>query len=469
MYNYNLNIFTINLYIIKFILNIKEVNMKLKIFALFIFLIFLLNFVSISGIHNINSINIAKPNEFKIQGNGWLEEINGVKILHLNGSYYEMGYQHGVLLKEEIQQNLRAFINYSDISYEKLVETWYVMQDYVPQQYIEEYQGIADGADVPFNDVVAGYMTIVWSDMACFGISAWGPATKNGKLYHTRSLDQPMIIKDPVSGKYAHENSVLVIRKPENGYASLCPAVAGGTHFGGGINEKGIALGMQVCWSKDQTINGTPAKIRTQMVLDHASSSEEAIDFLTTNKTLGWNFVLSDANVPIGYAVETSANLSYVGTFNDPVESKEPFWAIDHVIRRTNFFIDPDLVSYQRDEYNPSTILSLIKALFGIEFFFAIWKSYQVMSKHIENNLGNMDINTTMDMFRTGYSGRTSLIFYIIIRLAAGTSFTRSWNLWVADPISGDMAVCFASRDNVAYKNPVHHFNLFSLLNSEPP
>ena len=101
-----------------------------------------------------------------------------------------MGFQHGSLLKEETRQNIRAFLNYTDAPYEKLIDTWDIMKDYIPQEYIEEYHGIADGAGIPFNDVVAGYMTIVWSDMACFGISAWGSATKSGKLYHLRSLDQ---------------------------------------------------------------------------------------------------------------------------------------------------------------------------------------------------------------------------------------------------------------------------------------
>ena len=35
---------------------------------------------------------------------GWLEERDGVKILHVSGTNYEMGYQHGYLLREEIQE-----------------------------------------------------------------------------------------------------------------------------------------------------------------------------------------------------------------------------------------------------------------------------------------------------------------------------------------------------------------------------
>lgn len=33
------------------------------------------------------------------EGNGFLEEIQGSKVLHLKGSPYEMGFQHGKLSK----------------------------------------------------------------------------------------------------------------------------------------------------------------------------------------------------------------------------------------------------------------------------------------------------------------------------------------------------------------------------------
>ena len=143
----------------------------------------------------------------------------------------------------------------------------------MPQEYLDEIQGMADGAEISFEEIVAAYMVVVEGDLGCFGFSAWGHATKDSKLYHARSFDQPMDIQDPVSGKLAHENSVLVVRNPDDGYASLCPSVAGAMHGGGGINEQGIAIGQQVCWSKDYTFEGIPAQYRTQMVLDYAAVS----------------------------------------------------------------------------------------------------------------------------------------------------------------------------------------------------
>lgn len=343
------------------------------------------------------------------------------------------------------------------------------MKDYVPQQYIDEIQGIADGAEIIFEDIVAANMVIIVGDMGCFGISAWGNATVDGKLYHTRSFDQPMTIKDPDTGKFAHENFVLIVRNPDNGYASINPSIAGSMHGGGGFNEKGIAIGQQVCWSKDYTLNGTPGQFRVQMVLDHASNISEAIDILTTNKDLGWNFIVSDSKVPIGYAVETTGNYSYYGTFDDPVEGKPPFWNIDNVVRRTNFFINPEIASTQRKNYNPSGFINFIKLVLRTDVFFAVWRSYKVVSKGIEKNHGFMDINNTMTMIRNCYSGKTDFLLRLIVTLAEGTSFNRAWNMWVADPQAGDLVVCFASKDKIAFENPVYYFNFYELLNATPP
>jgi len=257
-------------------------------------------------------------------------------------------------------------------------------------------------------------MVIIVGDIGCFGISAWGNATKDGKLYHTRSFDQPFNIKDPVTGKYAHENSVLIVRHPDNGYASLSPSIAGSMHGGGGFNEQGIAIGQQVCWSRDYTLHGIPGQFRVQMVLDHASNISEAVEILTTKKDLGWNFIVSDSKTPIGYAVETTANYTYFGTYNNPTEGNHPFWNIDSVVRRTNFFINTDTANTQRNNYNPSGLLSFIKLVLRTDVFFAVWRSYKVVSQGIEKNWGFMDLNNTMTMLRKCYSGKTDFLLHLM-------------------------------------------------------
>lgn len=394
----------------------------------------------------------------------WIREENDLKILFINGSHYEMGYQQGVFLKDEIHQNLRAFIGNSTQKFNDLMKIWDRMKDYVPSEYHEEIQGIADGAELSFEQVIAGYMEFSRSGLACFGLSVWGEATLNGGLIHTRSFDQPLDIIDYESGIPAYENNVLIIRKPENGYASIAPSIAGIAHSGGGFNEKGIALGQQVCWSNDQTLYGTPSLFKTLMVLDRADDIDDALHILTNNLTIGWNYVVSDAKVPIAYAVELTGNLTYVGTWNNSVESINPFWQIEDVVRRTNFFIEPTIASTQRDRYNPSTVKSFIDLVKRTDIFYAVWRSYKGISDDIEDHWGLLDLEKSMDMIRQGYAGETDILLKLIVTLAEGTSFNRAWNMWAADPINGDIFVCFAEDDRVAYENEVYKFNLYELL-----
>lgn len=405
-----------------------------------------------------------------VSGDGWLEVRDGIKILHICGSPYAMGYQHGSLLKEAVNQNIRGFLHSSGVSLEDLLRIWDVMKPYVPSEYLEEMEGLADGAGISFEELAAANMVVIVGDMGgCFGIAAWGNATRDGSLYHARSFDYSFDIQDPVTGVFAHENAVLIVRDPENGYASLIPSIAGSMHGGGGINEEGIAIGQQVCWSSDQTFQGTPGQFRVQQVLDYASTAQDAITLLTSHRDLGWNFIVSDSKIPVGYIVETTANYTYVGTWDDSTEGTPPFWKINDVVRRTNFFINTSTAETQRDTYNPSGLMSFIKLVQRTDVFYAIWRSYKACSVEIEKYYGILDVNNTITMFRNCYSGQTDVLLRLIVRLAEGTSFNRAWNMWVADPLRGDLEVCFASKDCIAWNSPVHSFNFYELLNATPP
>jgi hypothetical protein len=54
--------------------------------------------------------------------------------------------------------------------------------------------------------------------------------------------------------------------------------------------------------------------------------------------------------------------------------------------------------------------------------------------------------------------------FKIPFIFATNTTFQ-----WVACPETGDFAVSFSSGMTNAHENDVHYFNLFDLMESEPP
>src|SRR6186713_2886987 len=44
-------------------------------------------------------------------GQGFLEEVDGYKVLHLKGTPYEMGYQQGALLKNDVNELVRFLLD----------------------------------------------------------------------------------------------------------------------------------------------------------------------------------------------------------------------------------------------------------------------------------------------------------------------------------------------------------------------
>ena len=401
---------------------------------------------------------------------GWIEERDGVTILHVSGTNYEMGYQHGFLLKNEIEQNYRAIFNFDNGEiYSYILNLWNnSIKNYIPKEYIGEIQGIANGSGNSFEDVVVfsiGFATFLYG-MNCMEMSAWGPATSDGKLIHMRSYDIPLNCKDPISGVYLQENQILIVRKPDNGLLSLYSSFAGDIFSKGGINEKGIAISCETSSSPEISLNATWFSCRILMVLDNASTAEGAIDIMTSSKQGSSNYIISDGKVPIAFVYEETANFSYVGTWDNDVESTPPFWEIDHVVRRKNFYIHPSSASTQRNHYDPRIYFFLGLLPRNINWF-TPWRFYRTLSLEIEELWNNLDLNITMNMLRSIYRGETDIILDLYEKIGLNPFY--ACRQWVACPETGDIAISFAKGEKYAQYGDIHHFNLFELLESEPP
>jgi len=448
---------------------LSKVVVCLLISAVFVMPISAMN-EGIVGIKINNSCEIT----VSLNG-GWLEERNGVKILHLNGSYYDMGYQHGFLLKDEIQECMRTqlvFFEDAGFPYEKILGIGDLMDDYLPYEYKEEMRGMADGADMSLEDVIVlntmpAVLNIAFAE-ACCEISLWGDATADGKLLHVRSWDWSLYLLDPETGTCLQENMVMIVRTPEVGYASLsAPENPGAITSWNGVNENGIVVGENTCLTWDITYHGISPAFRMRMVLDRCATGEEALTILSSNRTCGTNFVLSDANVPIGYALDQTANISYVGTWNNPVEGTNPFWQIKDVARRTPGYIDPACaaVEYGRIRYDPSGLRAVWDVLTGKSSMVFPWIHYRALSNQIEKYYGALDVNSTMAALREEYTGKTDFWMLVVTTIGAYQCLCQ----WVMCPETGEMVISFASSDARACYEPVHYFNFFELMAAEEP
>ncbi|VVB59778.1 Acyl-coenzyme A:6-aminopenicillanic acid acyl-transferase [uncultured archaeon] len=394
---------------------------------------------------------------------GWIEERDGIKILHLNGSFYEMGYQMGYFLKYEILINLRALKQYNSIN--ESIRLWNIQKHYISNEIVNYTQGIADAIELSFDDV--GFIWI-WettcNNSGCTSYIADGPATKSHELIHVYSNDYPFRPTDPITGHCMLDDPVLIVVKPDNGYAFMYPTFAG--YIGeSGVNEKGISISNLFSETNDENDYGTPVLIRIFEALIHASNIKDVTDILNENRTYGYNFLVSDVNKNQGYVVEQTADHTYTGIWNDTCESKRPFYQLNYIVRRTNHFINPETAATQRVYYNLKDVRYLFHFNFGWIFE---WYRYKAVSNGCQKYIGDLDLNNALSLIGDFYLGKYGGMMWYIIKHTYLKN-DNAWLQWSYSPKTGDMFICYASKDKMPSQNPIHHFNFFELLESEPP
>lgn len=223
------------------------------------------------------------------EGQGFLEKQNGQQILHLKGTPYERGYQHGVLLKEQIERNIATYIDEPKSPVpgrvEEFVKSLPVLMSYVPEHFIEEMKGVADGSGIHLRKIFT--LNLFPEMFHCSGIAVSGEASKNGELYHVRVLDYSL-------GKNLQSTSVLQIVEPENGLAFLNVSYAGFIGTVTGMNQEKIALG-EIGGLGYGSWQGMPMAFLLREILQKATSLDEVKTMLQTSpRTCEYYYVFSD-------------------------------------------------------------------------------------------------------------------------------------------------------------------------------
>ena len=133
-------------------------------------------------------------------GEGWLEEINGYPVLHLKGTPYEMGYQHGALLKDRARDELREHPQHGRGEEDRTRSDRGASRPMPSRRSLAMQTGIRSagilrGAGRPLRRVgdqagrtceVANFIPELFH---CSGFAIMDSATADGTLYHGRVLD----------------------------------------------------------------------------------------------------------------------------------------------------------------------------------------------------------------------------------------------------------------------------------------
>jgi hypothetical protein len=260
----------------------------------------------------------------------------GLRILILEGSGYEMGRQHGEALREEIRQGVLPFFgNYTEFDSQlrhlpeatrraiaaKLEgEVFDPLRRHVPQVYLDELRGIAEGSGLPTDVVLRGNFLsellqvsvkqqVPSEDLdaggGCTGFAVSGPATRDGELLHGKNTDY--------KGTGVWDRfPVLILSKPADGLAYVRGTSAGLIKCNTCMNERGITLGGHFLFSTDAVADGVAFTVLENEIMRRAASLREAISIVEDGPRAGaFAFIVSDGKTSEAVALEcTRAEVS---------------------------------------------------------------------------------------------------------------------------------------------------------------
>lgn len=229
------------------------------------------------------------------EGKGWLEKNEtGQLVLHLAGTPYEMGYQHGRLLKDEVRKNVeRIYDNKTELAksaeYQAYLGMRGLMHDmlrkHIPERFKEEMRGLAEGAGLPYDQVEAG--NLFPEAFHCSGIALRGKHTSDGSLWHVRILDYMTKVG-------LQDSAVVMIVRPEGMRSWLNVGFAGFIGTVTGMNEDQVAIG-EMGGGGVGYWDGVPMAFLIRDALERGETLAAAVEvFEQSKRTCEYYYVVSD-------------------------------------------------------------------------------------------------------------------------------------------------------------------------------
>lgn len=274
-------------------------------------------------------------------GKAWMERRDGNHLLHLSGTPYEIGYQHGALLRDEVNKGAARF--YADLIHGGRempfsIKIWllrkfldwkvYVpLEKAQPRSILEELKGIADGSGVPYDiifranhhtgpamvltpvlakDNIEAFQKIGIKVGACSSFAAAPGLTASGRIIIGRNTDYGGIALWP---KY----QTLLFVKPVEGFAHVKVGTAGVILWNPGMNTEGIVVCPHYMVYDDCDPKGWSIAAFTDEILRRAGTLKEAERIFHDHpRALSAGYVIASAKEKDAFAAELSTGKAHI-------------------------------------------------------------------------------------------------------------------------------------------------------------
>ncbi|MDP8255561.1 MAG: C45 family peptidase [Candidatus Alcyoniella australis] len=272
------------------------------------------------------------------------EQYERFSIVWLGGTPYEMGYQHGQLLHEELAAGydwLNSLIP-MDLALDVLRTLGLVDLAYENSypEVLEECRGLSDAAGdvgwsmdlcllLNFGDALVEFLGDFYlpfdKDLlqpGCSQAIATGPATADGSLYHARSLDWDKI-------DFMLDYPVIFVRQPTDGIPHAFIGFPGNLSPYSGINAEGLSIASNEADPLDNSQHDFVGRSHVQLVghlLSNAHSMDEAVSIVqSTDHMCVTVITVADGVAKRGAVFEMTAQAVGIRELEDGV-----VWATNH-------------------------------------------------------------------------------------------------------------------------------------------
>jgi isopenicillin-N N-acyltransferase-like protein len=261
-------------------------------------------------------------------------------LIELKGTHGEIGRQMGEARRDQIRHSIANARDLIDQTYDQLELTWEGAQiqarKYLPfveeryPQYGDELRGIAQGASVAFDDVLAlNTMEAVTMDALhltrCTSFAVNEQRTADGHILAAHTED--WIPED--------EDDVFVVLVKPNDEAPFLAMTYGGLLPNVGLNANGIAQLIDTVYPSDSRI-GIPRLVVARAVLAAKRISGAIGRTLVAHRAAGYNHLLAHESGEM-YSIEVSATRF------------EILHGTDGYMVHTNHYLSEPMKSLERD------------------------------------------------------------------------------------------------------------------------
>ncbi|HEY3932257.1 MAG TPA: C45 family autoproteolytic acyltransferase/hydrolase [Verrucomicrobiae bacterium] len=238
-------------------------------------------------------------------GKSWVGQREGLTVIYLKGSPFEIGYADGVLMRDKMHTLENGFLEmirgYVPQHWVMEVLKNYViwrnrhLSDFIPQDYrMEIYAASLGSGDIHpeegnfYNRLLnyhaahdVSYMMIdnpfIAARAGCTAFGAWGNATANGDLITGRNFDWE-------AAEVFSRDRVVEMCEPDGKIPFISLSWAGMTGVVSGMNRAGVSVTVNGAPSKLPNTTATPVAIVAREIMERAHNLDEALKLLRDAK-----------------------------------------------------------------------------------------------------------------------------------------------------------------------------------------